>query len=209
MAVYHEWEAITDKMLSLSYDAMTVTELLNLQSRREVVARAQPVADHQIIALLAAQADPKALGAKNLADLLATRRRRQRFAGHRPARPQQFCELDALVGVTDRDAQPTPPRRIQGHLPCGVGVRRAGPTQRATRHHHRDRRPTRPGNRRRSRGHRRGHPTTDARRDPASVAGPSLPGHLRQTPPRTCWHRETTRADVMRARLCCQHATSM
>ena len=31
--------------------------------------------DHQIIALLAAQADPKALGAKNLADLLATRLR--------------------------------------------------------------------------------------------------------------------------------------
>ena len=75
MAVYHEWEAANKKMAALSYDAMTVTELLNLQSRREVVARAQPVADHQIIALLAAQADPKALGAKNLADLLATRLR--------------------------------------------------------------------------------------------------------------------------------------
>jgi Domain of unknown function (DUF222) len=54
---------------------MTVTELLNLQSRREVVMRALPTADHQIIARLVAEADPKALGAKSLADLLATRLR--------------------------------------------------------------------------------------------------------------------------------------
>jgi len=75
MAVYHEWEAANKKMAALSYDAMTVTELLNLQSRREVVMRALPTADHQIIARLVAEADPKALGAKSLADLLATRLR--------------------------------------------------------------------------------------------------------------------------------------
>ena len=40
MAVYHEWEAGMTRCSPLSYDAMTVTELLNLQSRREVVARA-------------------------------------------------------------------------------------------------------------------------------------------------------------------------
>lgn len=73
LAPYDEWEAISDKVAALSLDALTDTELLILQSRREVVARRQPVADHQIINRLAAEADPKALGGKNLADLMATR----------------------------------------------------------------------------------------------------------------------------------------
>jgi Domain of unknown function (DUF222) len=73
LAVYDEWEAINDKVAALSLDALTDTELLDLQGRREVVARRQPVVDHQVINRLAAEADPKALGAKNLADVLATR----------------------------------------------------------------------------------------------------------------------------------------
>lgn len=71
MAVYDEWEAVNEKVAALSLDALTVTELLALQCRREVVARRQPVVDHQIINRLAAEADPKALGGKNLTDVLA------------------------------------------------------------------------------------------------------------------------------------------
>ena len=71
LAAYDELEAAFDKVAGLSHDALSHTELLALAHRREVVARRHPVVDHQLISRLAAEADPKALGAKNLADLLA------------------------------------------------------------------------------------------------------------------------------------------
>ena len=73
LALYDEWEAINDKVAALDLGALTDIELLNLQRRREIVARRQPVVDHAIINRLAAEADPKALGGKNLADVLATK----------------------------------------------------------------------------------------------------------------------------------------
>src|ERR1700742_4218375 len=75
MAVYDEWEAAGVKVAGLSLDALTHTELLDLQHRREVLTRSLPTVDHQIINRLAAEADPKALGGKNVADVLATRLR--------------------------------------------------------------------------------------------------------------------------------------
>ncbi|HKP39636.1 DUF222 domain-containing protein, partial [Mycobacterium sp.] len=41
-------------------------------NRREVVSRRHAAGEHRIISRLAAEADPKALGGKNLADVLAT-----------------------------------------------------------------------------------------------------------------------------------------
>jgi Domain of unknown function (DUF222) len=73
MAVYKEWEAINEKVAALSLDALTDRELLELQHRREVVARSLPAVDHQIVNRLAAEADPNALGGTNLADVLSTR----------------------------------------------------------------------------------------------------------------------------------------
>ena len=58
MAVYDEWEAVNAKVAGLSLDALTHTELLQLQHRREVVVRSLPTVDHQIINRLAAEADP-------------------------------------------------------------------------------------------------------------------------------------------------------
>src|SRR5215212_4066498 len=72
LAAYDEWEAVNEKVAALSLDALTHTELLALAHRREVVARRHPVVEHQLISRLAAEADPKALGGKNLADLLST-----------------------------------------------------------------------------------------------------------------------------------------
>ena len=75
MAVYDEWEAANARVAGLSLDALTHTDLLELQHRREVVVRSMPAVDHQIINRLAAEADPKALGGTNLADVLATKLR--------------------------------------------------------------------------------------------------------------------------------------
>ena len=73
MAVYEEWQAVNAKVAALSLDALTEIELLELEHRREVVARSMPAVDHQIINRLAADADPKALGGTSLADVLANR----------------------------------------------------------------------------------------------------------------------------------------
>jgi hypothetical protein len=73
MAVYDEWEAANEKLAALSLDAVTHTDLLELQRRREVVARSLPATDHQIINRLVAEADPKALGGTSWADVLSTK----------------------------------------------------------------------------------------------------------------------------------------
>jgi Domain of unknown function (DUF222) len=75
MAVYDEWEAVNEKVAALSLDALTDRELLELQHRREVVARSLPAVDHQIINRLAAEASPTELGGTSLAGVLATRLR--------------------------------------------------------------------------------------------------------------------------------------
>jgi len=73
LAAYAEWEDLNAKVARLSLDALTHTELLALQHRREVVARSMPAVDHQIVNRLAVEADPKALGGTSLAYVMATR----------------------------------------------------------------------------------------------------------------------------------------
>jgi hypothetical protein len=46
LATYADWEAANQKVAELSLDALTHTELLDLQHRREVVARSLPAVDH-------------------------------------------------------------------------------------------------------------------------------------------------------------------
>src|SRR5262245_62972998 len=58
-----------------SFDTQTLVELLDVQSRLETLSWKHPAVGHTLIARLAAEADPKALGAKNLAELLAIRLR--------------------------------------------------------------------------------------------------------------------------------------
>jgi Domain of unknown function (DUF222) len=71
MALYDEWEAANAKVAGLSLDALTHTELLQLAYRREVVVRTLPTVDHRIINRLAAEADPKALGANSWPKVLS------------------------------------------------------------------------------------------------------------------------------------------
>ena len=75
LAAYDELDAAFDKVLGHSLDALTHSELLALQDRMERNLRRAPTVEHRIIGRLAAEADPKALGGTNLADVLATRLR--------------------------------------------------------------------------------------------------------------------------------------
>jgi Domain of unknown function (DUF222) len=75
MAAYDELEAAQKKVATLSYDGLTHSELVALESRRETMRRREPAVDHQIINRLAAEASPIELGGTSLADVLSTRLR--------------------------------------------------------------------------------------------------------------------------------------
>ena len=105
MAVYDEWEAANARVAGLSLDALTHTDLLELQHRREVVVRSMPAVDHQIINRLAAETDPKALGGTNLADVLATKLRISKQEARR--RVKQAELLGPRQAITGEPLAPT------------------------------------------------------------------------------------------------------
>src|SRR6476619_775894 len=105
MAVYDEWEAANARVAGLSLDALTHTDLLELQHLREVVVRSMPAVDHQIINRLAAETDPKALGGTNLADVLATKLRISKQEARR--RVKQAELLGPRQAITGQPLAPT------------------------------------------------------------------------------------------------------
>src|SRR6476659_3796414 len=105
MAVYDQWEAANARVAGLSLDALTHTDLLELQHRREVVVRSMPAVDHQIINRLAAETDPKALGGTNLADVLATKLRISKQEARR--RVKQAELLGPRQAITGEPLAPT------------------------------------------------------------------------------------------------------
>jgi hypothetical protein len=103
MAACAELEATHEKAAALSYDALTHGELVSLLARREAIRRREPVIDHEIINRWAAEADPAALGATSLADLLATSLRiskneaRQRINEAEPLGPRRAMTGEPLL----------------------------------------------------------------------------------------------------------------
>jgi Domain of unknown function (DUF222) len=75
LAAYDELDAAVDKVLGLSFDALTAQEKLALQDRMEHNLRRLPTVEQRLIAALVVEADPKALGGKNWADVMVTRLR--------------------------------------------------------------------------------------------------------------------------------------
>jgi hypothetical protein len=73
LAAYDDLDAAFDKVLELSFDALTEPEKLNLESRMERNLRRAPAVEHQLISSLVAEADPKALGGTSWADVLSTK----------------------------------------------------------------------------------------------------------------------------------------
>lgn len=103
-AVYAEYDAACEKMAALSYDAMAVPELLELQSRRENQSRRAPVVDHVLLAEIQSRTTPLEIGAKSWADVLATRLR----IGHTEAkrRVAEAADLGPRTAVTGEPLEP-------------------------------------------------------------------------------------------------------
>lgn len=73
ITAYDELDAAFDKVLELSFDALTPPEKVNLQNRMERNLRRAPAVEHRLISSLVAEADPKTLGGTSWADVFATR----------------------------------------------------------------------------------------------------------------------------------------
>ncbi|MGB8407095.1 MAG: 13E12 repeat family protein, partial [Mycobacterium sp.] len=75
LTAYAALEELAAKVAGFDYTGLSVPELLQVQSRREVLARSAPVVDHALLAALQVQTTAKEIGAKNWAEVLAIRLR--------------------------------------------------------------------------------------------------------------------------------------
>ncbi len=75
LAALAQMETLQAQMNSLSIDAFTPLELLDLQQRRETLAWLQPVLDYKVYQRLRAECTPKELGGSSYTKVLAARLR--------------------------------------------------------------------------------------------------------------------------------------
>ncbi|MUM30056.1 HNH endonuclease signature motif containing protein, partial [Mycolicibacterium sp. CBMA 295] len=98
LAVYDEYEAVCAKLAALRYEAMTLPDLLDLQSRREHQVRCAPVVDHRLLTETQSRTTATEIGAKDWADVLAIRLRISRTEAKR--RVTEAAELGPRTMLT-------------------------------------------------------------------------------------------------------------
>ena len=101
---YADLDAVLGRIAGLDYTGLTVPELLELQSRRERLSCAATAVDHQILAALQTQTTPKAIGAKNWAEVLRIRLRISSLEAHR--RLRHAALLGPRRGLTGEPLEP-------------------------------------------------------------------------------------------------------
>lgn len=105
LALFDEYEAVCEKMAALTFGALSLPELLDLQSRLERQTCRTPVIDNALITEMQTRTTPQAIGAKSWADVLATRMRISLSAAkHRIADAAAFAARTTLTG------EPLPPQ---------------------------------------------------------------------------------------------------
>jgi hypothetical protein len=104
LAAQAQIEALTAQMNSLSIDAFSPLELMELMQRRETVAWMQPTLDHKVYQRLRSECVPKQLGATSLKKVLAAR---LRISDAEAARRLKSAEL--LGRRTALTGEPLPP----------------------------------------------------------------------------------------------------
>jgi len=103
VAAYEALDAAIARVRALGCEAMTTPELFNLLERNERVRRALPVADHQMINLIAEHATPAEIGGA-LVQVLADR---LRITGAEAARRIGDAEqLGPRMSITGQRLEP-------------------------------------------------------------------------------------------------------
>jgi hypothetical protein len=120
LAALAQLETLTAQMNRLSIDGFAPKELLDLQQRREAVARSQPVLDHTVYQRLRAECTPKELGATSFKKVLMARLRISgKEATRRLKDAQMLGPRTALTGEPLAPKLPTLARgQAQGLIGC-------------------------------------------------------------------------------------------
>lgn len=116
LAAYADYDAACQKLATLRYDSLSLPELLELQSRRETLARRAPVIDHALLTEIQSRTTPKEIGAKDWTDVLAIRLRISRREARR-----RVTEAADLAPRTALSGEPLPPT-----LPATAAAQAAG-----------------------------------------------------------------------------------
>ncbi|WP_018601625.1 HNH endonuclease signature motif containing protein [Mycobacterium sp. 155] len=104
LAVFDEYDTVCEKLAALTFAAMTLPELLELQSRREIHARRAPAVDHRLLAEAQTRTTAREIGAKNWAEVLAIRLRISRTDATR-----RIADAALLGPRTATTGEPLPP----------------------------------------------------------------------------------------------------
>jgi hypothetical protein len=112
LAALTQMETLQAQMNSLSIDAFTPLELLDLQQRRETLSWQQPVIDHKVYQRLTTECTPKQLGAKSFTKVLSTRLRIS--AAEASRRLKHAALLGLRVGLTGEPLAPLWPTVAHG-----------------------------------------------------------------------------------------------
>ena len=119
-AALERYEAAAAAFAALSLDALTPVDLLAVADRREATRRAQAAVDHRIVARLAGECDPRELGAKNMAEVLATRLRISRAEARR--RIAEAHDLGPRTAMTGEALDPVLPATAAGVADGQIGA---------------------------------------------------------------------------------------
>ncbi|CAN5490454.1 HNH endonuclease signature motif containing protein [soil metagenome] len=120
LAALAQIETLTASMNRYSIDGFTPRELLEIQQRRESVARAQPVLDHKVYQRLRAECTPRSLGATTFTKVLSAR---LRISGEEAAR--RCKDADALgprTSITGDVLEPNLPTVARGQAQGLIGT---------------------------------------------------------------------------------------
>lgn len=105
LALFDEYEAVCEKMAALTFGALSLPELLDVQSRLERETCRTPVIDHALITEMQTRTTPQAIGAKSWADVLAMRMRISLSAAK-----HRIVDAAALAPRTTLTGEPLPPQ---------------------------------------------------------------------------------------------------
>ncbi|AQA06723.1 hypothetical protein BVC93_25955 [Mycobacterium sp. MS1601] len=113
-------EAATARMNRYSIDGFTGAELLDVQQRREAVARSQPVLDHKVYQKLTSETSPTALGASSFTKVLMTRLRVSNAEAQR--RLDDAEQLGSRRSMTGESLAPRMPTVACGQVQGLIGA---------------------------------------------------------------------------------------
>ena len=120
IAAFDRLAAAADEVLAVSYEGLTVPELLGLMERLEIQRRRQPAVEHRLLHQLRSRISPKEIGGRNWSQVLQHRLRIG--PGEARSRLEEAEDLGPRTTLTGQPLEPRLPTLAAGRAAGTVGV---------------------------------------------------------------------------------------